>query len=134
MVVDQKTDLPSSSIHSIRVLPPHTTTLDIGILDPEAVILERHLFTNPDNLIQASPHAPLIKTPAGSHITITHCSGDIVTYQSHGRGVLSWLLRKLGIAPQQKWAGRFSQGVFARPMEHQQEYDTIKKQLPRSSP
>lgn len=136
IVVDCTQTDHQSTAHSIMALPPHQNTLDIGIFDPEAIILGKHLRRDQRNQIWAPLYTPLIKTPAGSEVWVHNATGDIVSYTSKGIGTMGSLAVHTHIQPSIKDTNRFSKGRFVCPLPHSPlypQYQNLAQSLPWES-
>ena len=113
--------------HSLVSLLPKQSTLQKGILDPEAVIMHKHLHQAHDGSIWAHRYVPVLKTPAGFSVWVYGDGCDIVRYHYKPRGWRGSLIKKM-LHPSIKDTNSFSKGYFIRPFVHsslREEYDNI---------
>ena len=135
IIVDPQEEHHPEHKHSIVVLMPGTSTLDIDILDPEAVIHPKHLFRSPEGYIWAHRFIPIVKTPSGFEVDITHQENTVMGFRFVARGFRGRLAQQV-VCPSLKDTNCFSKGYFVRPYPHSPlcaPYDALAHSLPLSN-
>ena len=126
-----------SGVHTLVELPAHTAASDIGIHDPEGVLLHRDVFCDEVGVMHAKPNSFTLKTPAGSHVTISADTKEGMVFQSYSRGWLGQTLTWLGITPTLKDSHHFSDGRYKQPIKtspYRHAYDTIAQKISTTQP
>lgn len=121
-----------AGVHTLVELPAYTSATDIGIEDPEGVLLPRDAFRDSAGVIHAKPDTFTLKTPAGSHVTVSGDTTEGIVFHSYTRGWLGHILSWSGITPALKTSDHFSDGRYKRPIAtspYRQAYDTLAQGL-----
>ena len=126
-----------NGVHTVVELPAYTAATDIGITDPEGILIPTHAFSDSSGVIHAKPNSYTLKTPAGSHVTVSGYTTDTLVFEHHHRGLLGRLLALMGILPKNHQSTHFSDGTYKRPKQnspYREAYDTLAHQLSQAQP
>ena len=100
IVIDRmKGQYSGPGVHTIVELPPKTSTMEIGIDDPEGILLHKDAYRDNHGIIRAKESSQTLKTPAGSLVHISGTNQKGLIYETEVRGFWGIILTMMGIHP-----------------------------------